>query len=945
MIKIKNLLTHILAALTLAVYSGNLQATDCDSVNQELTSKFRFLGEWHPNGTPKYLEEIPDTVKEDLKNFVETTLPERVSEDNEDYFRPGIQFNTELKEQSKVFLTMVHEGADWKNTLGFYTFDINSPPQTLEDIDSLVVIFPNVTQPNVVQPGNTVLLGEFPGGTGIGYFLLTRGWVGDTICLGSHLIFTDSHLNTFTTPEFQQQAILLNFPKEELLLLCFEDMIRPSGDNDFNDAVFFVTAQTGAIDTTNIPVIPTAQISGDTSVCDANDPTELAVSLTGKGPWSLTITNGVEEQSFDNITEEQFSFETMLKDSIWIKSFSDVNRQGLASGSAQATVASPRATLSKETKLCGSEEVANSYMVEFEGVAPFALTYLVDGKTKFIEGIEDYQFPLAGEVGKSILLVSMNDKFCVGSVSEGVVEVQENPLPTLLVSGTGAICEGESATTLSLILDGEGPWIIDYLLNDQEHSIEVGSSQYDLSLEQLGVLEFMSISDANCSSNLTDIFQIEERTAPRAIIDSYTANCGEESALLELSLEGEGPWKVDYTMNEEEMSFESEESILTLEIAENGLFELVQVQDAYCSTTLNEIQEVRLLPMPSATISGDTTLCAGGEASVEINLTGEAPFTFTYTNGEDEISVETQQSTYEFQTSAFGTYSLVSLSDANCEGVVEGSATIADGSEDLNVEIDAVENSCYGEEIALALSGDTEGLSIAWSTDGKGSFANTDQLGTTYTPAEGEHGEVRFFAEVSNGCSVKALSKSIMIIEELTAMFDVSPNQDILTNTQITFTPENTSYDSYEWDFGDDTGSSAEMASTEYATGGIYVVQLSVEKNGCEAEGDIEIEVLSKDELYIPNAFHPFAQNPENQVVKVYGNNIEENDFHFKIVNRWGKVMYETRSFNEANSVGWDGVNNNTDETLELNVFTYIVRGRFIEGESFEKTGTITQVK
>jgi hypothetical protein len=103
--------------------------------------------------------------------------------------------------------------------------------------------------------------------------------------------------------------------------------------------------------------------------------------------------------------------------------------------------------------------------------------------------------------------------------------------------------------------------------------------------------------------------------------------------------------------------------------------------------------------------------------------------------------------------------------------------------------------------------------------------------------------------------------------------------------------------------------------------------------------------VYSKSELYVPNAFNPNALNPENQVVKVYGNNVAEDGFYFKIVNRWGKVMYETKSFSEANMVGWNGVNNNTGESLELNVFTYLLRGKFIEGEEFVRVGTVTLVK
>ena len=55
--------------------------------------------------------------------------------------------------------------------------------------------------------------------------------------------------------------------------------------------------------------------------------------------------------------------------------------------------------------------------------------------------------------------------------------------------------------------------------------------------------------------------------------------------------------------------------------------------------------------------------------------------------------------------------------------------------------------------------------------------------------------------------------------------------------------------------------------------------------------------------------------------------------------------MYQTNSFNEANSVGWNGINNNNSEEQELNVFTYLLKGQFIEGDTFERTGTITQVK
>jgi len=382
-----------------------------------------------------------------------------------------------------------------------------------------------------------------------------------------------------------------------------------------------------------------------------------------------------------------------------------------------------------------------------------------------------------------------------------------------------------------------------------------------------------------------------------------------------------------------------------LSIDQNGMFELLAVDDANCENTAEGSAILEINDNPSATISGDATICQDEVATVKIDLIGTAPFTIVYTDGETEATIFEEDSTFEFSTSEFKTYTLLSVEDANCSGNINGSATISDGSEDIQVEIEADDNSCFGEDVLLSLVGETDNLAINWTTEGNGVFDRTDQINITYTPGENESGAIVFYAEVSNGCYVKTITDEVVIIENIDASFDVSPAHDLLTESQITFTPSNSNYDAYDWNFGDGNSSTATIASTEYIEGGIYTVELVVSISGCEGSGSEELEVLSKDELYVPNAFNPNAQNQENQVVKVYGNNIDESGFSFKIVNRWGKTMYLTNSFSEANTVGWDGVNNKNDEELELNVFSYILKGRFLEGESFERVGTITQVK
>jgi hypothetical protein len=187
-----------------------------------------------------------------LPNLFNTVLPERQNAitAHPEYFTHPAK-NIHIKQEAEVKLTFVSEGAGYKNILGYYAYDINNPPQTVEDLVK-VVIFPNASAQysgGELIPGNTVkLLGRFPADTMIGFFVIADGWRNGEITEG----FTTQHTDAFLNSNGQQQALIFHDRSCSSTIICFEDISVPNGDKDYNDAIFQIEASPAtAIDTSD----------------------------------------------------------------------------------------------------------------------------------------------------------------------------------------------------------------------------------------------------------------------------------------------------------------------------------------------------------------------------------------------------------------------------------------------------------------------------------------------------------------------------------------------------------------------------------------------------------------------------------------------------------------------------------------------------------------------
>ena len=298
---------------------------------------FTYMGTYTTDGVPKYLLTKGDVVSASVLKTINTSLPESrpVPTYNPQYITTSTQSNVSLKENAEVWVTFVHEQADYKNSLGYYTYPTNKPPKKASDISKLNVIFPNVSfagSGGSLKTGDKVSLGNFTAGTTIGWFLVPDGWAGGNkpVTDSRHPIrYSDRSLNTFTSDAYRSHTVLLNDATNKLLLLGFEDLDRPGGDNDFNDAIFYVTTSSyTAINTVN--VAPAKVIIVDTDgdgVPDADDaaPNDPSYAYVRYAPSATQFGSVAFEDSYplqgdydlnDMVIDYQFEIRTNGKNQV-----------------------------------------------------------------------------------------------------------------------------------------------------------------------------------------------------------------------------------------------------------------------------------------------------------------------------------------------------------------------------------------------------------------------------------------------------------------------------------------------------------------------------------------------------------------------------------------------------------------------------------------------------
>lgn len=388
-----------------------------------------------------------------------------------------------------------------------------------------------------------------------------------------------------------------------------------------------------------------------------------------------------------------------------------------ATSSSVSTIVNPlpNASIAGSTSVCVN---AASPMVTFTGsggTAPYTFIYKLNGSanqtiTTTSGNSVSISVPTtaAGTFNYVLVGVSESSATTCSNTATGTATVLVNPLPSASISGSNSVCQFGASPNLTFTGSGSTPpYNFTYKINGGANQTvtTISGSSVSLSVPTavagLFTYSLVSVAESSgtaCTNIATGSASVLVNPLPTATIAGNNAVC-QNSASPQIVFTGNGgtqPYTFSYKINGgsvQAVSTTSGNSVavnVPTNIAGTFIYTLVSVQDASntsCTNSASGNATVAVSPLPSAAISGSTTVCQNASAP-SITFTGSgatAPYKFAYKiNGGTNQTVTTTSGnsvTVSVPTNTPGTYlySLVSVQESGtntCVNTAAGSATV-----------------------------------------------------------------------------------------------------------------------------------------------------------------------------------------------------------------------------------------------------------------------------
>jgi hypothetical protein len=350
--------------------------------------------------------------------------------------------------------------------------------------------------------------------------------------------------------------------------------------------------------------------------------------------------------------------------------------------------ATPTAVISGSDTICSNGPKAK-ITVTLTGEPTWTITYRrsYSGKTeettvRYITA-SPYVFDAPGN--GTYTLVSVADNNYSSGIVSGAAVIGYYTAATAKLTGISQLCqESSSPSPLTVSLTGTAPWTFVVRRNTQNTTYSnITENPYTFNITNPGTYKIISLTDKYCTGDTVAGYgsvTINYITSPKATISGYDTVCPGDTAILQVKLEGSGPFSITYLKNGTNAKTVSNifQQNYTLQVVGDGTYTLAAVSDKIRSGCVSGTGIVTHYAIPTANLSGSAAMCEYDSVSLRISLAGAPPWSFSYHRNTEVPTVvyPVASSPKNIWVSKTGTYTLVDVSDKHCEGTVSGSALI-----------------------------------------------------------------------------------------------------------------------------------------------------------------------------------------------------------------------------------------------------------------------------
>jgi len=518
----------------------------------------------------------------------------------------------------------------------------------------------------------------------------------------------------------------------------------------------------GAVDILTHPEL-TATVSGGGTYCDGSAVPDVTFTLTGTSPWDITYSDGTSSTTINTATSP-YTISGGIDGIYTITTITDASGcSSTINGSATITTFPlPVAVVSGGGVICATDPIPD-VSITLTGTGPWDVTYEVSGVPTVVT-INSSPYVIVGGVDGVYTVTSIVDVNCTGT-SNGSATITTNPLPTATISGGGTVCDGDPIPDVDIALTGTGPWNITYFDGTSSVTVSTNVNPYTIIDGADGTYTVTNVSDVNCTGIANGVANIITNPLPTAVVSGGGIICvGDPIPDVVITLTGTSPWSLTYTDGVTPTTIAVVSSPFILSNAADGAYTVTGLTDATTcvGTSLTGLATILTNVLPTATLSGGGTICAGDPIpDITIVLTGATPWNVTYTDGVTPVSVVVNTSPFTISGGADGTYSIVSVSDINCTGTSSGTGTILTNPMPAAPNAGTDATYCFGDPIADLFAVGTGG-SLDWFDDA--GLTNNVGTGTLIAPPGLIVGtNVYYVTETTLGCQSAASIVTIVL--------------------------------------------------------------------------------------------------------------------------------------------------------------------------------------